>query len=179
MACHWEDSDSVAQEIFSNVCHWCQLSISQIADFFSPLIWSGFSDMHLHSIRRADCLIFLSIMVHSTYPSDLICIPEIPTIMNSGWEIRPSECKHSGYLVIPPQIWPRLLSFCRSTSRLQTHLEDRITVTILPIWRISAQSSFTWSIIHRKVISTRCHRTAMWFPMSQLDDFFDCWWPMS
>lgn len=62
MACHWEDSDTVVQELFSNVGDFsdhCGRAISLTA------VLSGLSDMYLHRVCDTDHLTSLTDATHT------------------------------------------------------------------------------------------------------------------
>jgi hypothetical protein len=64
MACHWEDSDSVAQEMFSNVC----ACVSNLRRYSHRRL--GLSYMYMHCICCTDTMINVSSIVSTLVKSD-------------------------------------------------------------------------------------------------------------
>jgi hypothetical protein len=62
MACHWEDSDTVIQELFSNVCHFSVYRRKLSAD---DLVLSGLSDMYMHRVCDTEHLTSFTDATHT------------------------------------------------------------------------------------------------------------------
>jgi hypothetical protein len=85
LALHWEDSDTVAKEMFSNVCCCLTIMRTMLSLIFSPL---GLSDMYMYRICSADVLIIpiANLRTPSRVPRKIPnrshhCIPEIPHLI--------------------------------------------------------------------------------------------------
>jgi hypothetical protein len=74
MVCHWEDTDVVAQEMYSNV------GLSSLLFVHSLIHWNwvGHSDLHMHSSGHF-------VIFHQPNTRDNYCILEIPTIIATLW----------------------------------------------------------------------------------------------
>jgi hypothetical protein len=74
MVCHWEDTDVVAQEMYSNVSH---LSFVSAHFLITMLDWSGHLDLHMHSSGR------FVIPFNLPHTRESYCILEIPSLITT------------------------------------------------------------------------------------------------